>query len=142
MGMVGDLCCEEDDLDLIVDIDAVFDASNTILKRLSQLALICRAGARPVTGGCVVGTDGSGNWLTKSRIRAQFSVRIVSSRELTPNVLPALLTAADQYSEVRHALADWSSEADFAALRRISDIVILDLEHGDTRAGLQEIQSR
>jgi hypothetical protein len=139
----GEYFLEAEVLDELSDWDRAYEKALGILYIICGLAKVRRFWALPVTAASVRWTDGKGNWVGREQLPSvQYRVMPGTRYLEGANISAQILALAATDDTVRTNLIDFLGERDFSRLRRIVDLILLDLGDGDKKKGVAEVIHR
>jgi len=119
-----------------------FQQAKELLRIISSVARVRRCIAEPVEPTALYWKDSSGAW---GRILSDTVTLTFYSNTLrlsTPSVFERSVELALRDEQVRMNLDDFLSEWDFPRLRRIAELIFIDVGTGDVKRGVQEVVDR
>jgi hypothetical protein len=133
---------ESDVLDTLQDPAEVSRKTAELLKVLSSLARVRRSIAKPIEPTGVRWKDSSGRWRQTLTATAKIIVYANTIHLTASGVFQRCVELALKNDVVRSNLSDFLGEWDFPRLRRIGEVVLLDLGTGDSAKGVKEVVKR
>ena len=130
---------ESDILDALQTLAEVPGKAAELLKVLSSVARVRRSIAQPIGVTGVRWKDSSGRW--RQTLTATDTIIVYGNTiHLTASgIFERCVDLALRDDVVKSALADFLGEWDFPRLRRIGEVILLDLGAGDVVKGVREV---
>jgi hypothetical protein len=130
---------ESDFLDTLQNSAEVLRNAAELLKVLSSVARVRRSIAKPLELTGVRWKDSSGRW--RQTLTATDTITVYANTiHLTPaEIFQRCVDLALKHDVVRSNLADFLGDWDFPSLRRIGEVILLDIDNGDSAKGVREL---
>lgn len=133
---------ESEHLNTSSTLDEVLVEAKSLLRVISSVARLRRSVALPVEVAAIYCKDSRGEWLQRSSYAFETVTIYPNIVHLTPETFERCLELALSAKLVRVNLEDFLGQWDFPRLRRVAELILLDLGDNSVKRGLRELAKR